>query len=232
MFQPYHEFGNCKRLENKIEQLYDSGQAPNHIYRGFCRYHFALIFKLRCAKYHIDCLKSILNNPPNSDAIDTISLMHDINMHFDGFLYSVNGALDILSREILTYFDIQYQGDFYFTTARTQLTNNRAGDVLIDRLDTPAWKEEFSEYRNVSTHELLIAIDIQLSIRHLGNTRTTKIKVPLPDNPRCDEETRTHNKNPDTLAYCEATFKRVLRFISPIYGDLYSRINRQGQLPL
>ena len=76
--------------------------------------------------------------------------------------------MDIIAREVLIYFDIALPDTVYYYTARTILLTQRTGDSLIPRLDNPGWKDEFSNYRNALTHEVLIARNYNINVNDNG----------------------------------------------------------------
>jgi hypothetical protein len=233
MFSPHHRFDNCRRLERAIRHLQQSNTIPENILKGYNRYHFALLHKLKSAKYYAEQLQSVLSTTSPEDIVKNSEVfLFAVNVSIDGFFYVAGSALDILAREVLTYFDIPMPLRVYYTTAHEQISARRAGDPILTRLANPAWKDEFSDYRNALTHELLIAGSYSINVDVDGSSQKTRIVFPLPDDPRVDPEARTYKRNSDVIAYCTATFRRLLSLINTIYGDLTSRIENNNALPI
>lgn len=233
MFSPYHRFSNCLKLERTIKNLKDANSVPQFILGGHNRYHYALLHKLRCAYNHIKQLEKTLKDTPPEEVIgDLKGFVFTVNATIDGFFYSSGSALDILAREVLTYFNITMPRLVYFQTAHQQLTQQRPADPLIDRFQNPSWKDEFSTYRNALTHELLIAERYTIHVEMDGATERTRIVFPLPDDPKLEPERRTFRKNPDVIIYCTHTFRRLLSLINTIYGDLSDKIISSSTLPI
>ncbi len=233
MFSPYHKFSHCTNLERAITILKQSGRISDALFQNHNRYHYALVHKLKCAHDHVKSLFKVLSETaPEDIVVNSAEFLYAVNASIDGFFYSGGSALDILSREIITYFGIVMPDRVYYRTAGEQLNANRMGDPIIARLNTPAWKDEFTNYRNALTHELLIAGSYSINIEVEGATQRSTIIFPLPDDPRADPSNRTFKKNKNVLKYCNDTFRRLLSHINQIYGHLNERINIGGALPL
>lgn len=123
-------------------------------------------------------------------------------------------------------------GRVYFQTAHQQITAHRTGDPLLQRLSDPTWLNEFRDYRNALTHEVLIGTNFSIAVNADGGRSQTVIVYPLPDNPRAEIENRTFRNNPNSFEYCKTTFTRLLTLINTIYGDINQRASRNGHLPL
>lgn len=233
MFSPHHRFANCQRLERMISDLRQRGTVTADVFQNHNRYHYALIHKLKSARDNLTRLSSVLNDTPPEEAFgDSAEFLYSVNSCIDGFFYAGGSALDILAREVLTYFAIPLTGNIYYRTAHERLTASRPGDQLITKLVDPNWKEEFSNYRNALTHEVLVADSFSIKVEVDGSTQRTKIVFPLPDDPRADPNHRSFRRNENVLVYCEATFRRALSLINQVYGDLGLRIQTNGSLPL
>ena len=233
MFSPYHQFSNCKKLENIVETLNTQGNIRQDVFIAFKKYHFALVYKLKCAKRHVDNLNSLLSTPPLEEiVIDCSNFIFQVNMSLDGFFYSGGSALDILAREVLSYFDETMPAKVYYSTARNIISSRRPGDPILSRLDNPSWKSDFSMYRNTGTHELIIAEHININLSMKGRTQENALILPLPDDPRIDLNDRTFRKYPDVIDYCESHMRRLLSLINTIYGDIYKRVVTNSGLPL
>ncbi len=228
-FEPYHKFSACRKLEERIVALNDAGAVPAALYAEHERYHFSLLHKLRSARYHVDTLSSFLRSG-TAQSMAPIDLVYRVNFHFDGFLHVVGSATDIFAREVLTYFGIPLPNRVYYKTAEEQLTIHRSGDAFITRLQAPSWKQEFSNYRNTSTHERLIGTQYSISVQTQGHSFTQRVVVPVPDDPR--SAVPTFENNPDIVDYCCKTFKRVVSHFNQAYSDLDSRVKSAGCLPL
>lgn len=233
MFSPYHHFDNCKKLKRCIQQLCDLSCVPTAIHDSHHNYHGALEQKLKGAKYNLDELERLIG----TSNITTISenlldFMFHANLYIDGFLYNGGSALDIFAHEILTLFSIQPSGNVYYQDAHCQISSRYPSDSILNRLTTPSWKVEFSNYRNASTHEVLLNTDMNLNIQLSSQGQTQSLRVPLPDDPRAAPSNRTFNRNPDALKYCILSFKRLLRHINAVYGDIATRASVKGSLPL
>jgi len=153
-------------------------------------------------------------------------------MSLDGFFYFGGSALDILAREVLSYFGISLPTNVYFEKAREIISNNRPGDLILNRLNNPTWKSDFSMYRNASTHELIIAKQFNINVCMDGATQKQTIILPLPDDPRVDPDDRTFRRYPNVIDYCKSHMRRLLKLINTIYGDIYTRAACNSRLPL
>lgn len=231
MFQPYHGFTNCRRLETLIKQLGQSGNVPEGLSKRYKTYHFSLIYKLKCARYYLEKLEVKLSSSAEA-AASPVDFMFEVNMSIDGFFYSCGSSMDILAREVLTYYDIPLPQRVYFETAREEIRNRDANDSLLPKLEDKPWRSEFQNYRNALIHELIIALNWSLDYRANGDEFESTIKIPLPDDPRVDPPLRTFERNPDALVYAKNQFKRLLKLISPVYSELIRRIRSNGRLPL
>jgi len=233
MFSPYHRFTNCNRLENIIKDLSTLGNVSDDVNKGYKRYHFALVHKMKCARNHLDSMIGLMSNTQAGDALkQTSDFLFRVNMYLDGFFYTCGSAMDILAREVLTYFAIPLPNRVYFETARQELSNARPTDTLLDRLDDPSWRDEFSLYRNALTHELIIAGNVNISVTIDGDTEDKTLVLPLPDDPRVDVMNKTSRNNPDMLIYCKRHIKRLLKLINIIYGEIATRATVNSSLPL
>lgn len=234
MFSPYHQFRDCSRLEECIAHLDQGSTVPPDILAQYHRYHNALLYKLRCARYYVDRLDDALTNANPANIVDDADeFRFTINRFIDGFLYSGGSALDILAREVLTYFGITLPDIVYFSTARNELQQHRPGDPILPRLDEPTWKEQFLDYRNSQTHELLLGVKFDISVTGYGaDDEEQEIVFPLPDNPRDPLESRTYHNNPDALQYCKCQLIRLLRLVHQTYTHVADRIDAAGSLPL
>lgn len=233
MFSPYHQFTNCNKFENIIEALSKLGNVSDNVYKGYKKYHFALVHKMKCARDHLDSMIRLMSNTQAADALKQSSdFLFRVNMYLDGFFYTCGSAMDILAREVLTYFAIPLPDRVYFETAKQELSNTRPTDTLLDRLDDPSWRDEFSLYRNALTHELIIAGSINISISVDGDTEDKILVLPLPDDPRVDVMDRTFRNNPDAEIFCKRHIKRLLKLINIIYGEIATRATANSSLPL
>jgi hypothetical protein len=234
MFSPYHQFRDCCRLERLIKELDERGDITSEVLGGYRRYHNALIYKLRCAKYYVDRLKNALTDArPATVAEDAQQFLFSINRFIDGFFYSGGSALDILAREVLTYFALALPDYVYFRTARVEIQRHRPGDPILGRLGDPPWKQQFSDYRNTQTHELLLVGRLDIRITGVGvDAEKQEIVLALPDNPRDPLDDRTYDRHPDALEYCKLHLTRLLRLIHQTYSHIADRIETTGSLPL
>ena len=172
MFSPYHKFPNSKRLENIIESLNSQGNVNQDAFKAFNRYHFSLIYKLKCAKSQVDNLNSFLSSPPLEEIVlDCSNFIFQVTMYLDCFFYFGESVLDILAREILSYFGETLPLKVYYSTARNIISRNRPGDPILSRLNDPSWKSDFSMYRNTGTHEIIIAEQFNINLSMRGGVR-------------------------------------------------------------
>lgn len=228
-FAPFHNFPECALLEAKVQQLHAAGSVPEAIYIDHLRYHFSLLHKLKSAKYHVESLEKFLNSQQTATA-DPGALLYRINFHFDGFVYVLGSALDMLAREVLSYYGLVPAGNVYFGTAYQQINTARPGDPVLPLLEPPSWKQEFSEYRNTATHETVVTSGYALHTTMVGHTPTHKFVCPLPDDPRAI--TQTYGRNPNIVEYCKTTLTRSLRLVNPLYRHLRMQANATGALPI
>ena len=231
MFSPHHRLNNCIKLERWLDN--NSGNFSEDVAKGHNRYHYALLHKLKSAQKHLENLRDVLTNTDASTVLpNSEEFLQKVNMSLDSFFYCCGSALDILAREILVYFGLPLTGNIYFHVAHLRISQSRPGDPILQKLEKPAWKDEFSNYRNALTHEVLIAGNFSIQFNATGRTHEKTIIFPLPDDPRADIEDRTFRRNTDSLEYCNLTFQRILSLINQIYGEIESRARAQNSLPL
>ncbi len=231
MFSPYHRLNNCRKLERWIDN--NQSRVTNVVQKGHDRYHYALLHKLKSAHFHLENLHDILVNTDASTVLpNSEDFLQKVNMHIDSFFYSCGSSLDILAREILVYFDIPITGNVYFHTAYNSINRSRPHDTILTKISDPTWKQEFSDYRNALTHEVLIAGNFSIQFNATGRNHQKTIVFPLPDDPRTDIENRTFRRNSDALTYCKTTFTRILSLINQIYGEIEERARLNNRLPL
>jgi len=232
-FAPYHQFRNAVRLQQLIEDFHSAGTITTQVYDGYSRYHPALIHKLKCAQHHLDRLEEKLTASDITEAQNSaMDFTFAVNMHMDSFFYAGGSALDILAREVIIYFGQPLPAMVYFKTAATTISASHPGDPLLPRLANPPWKDEFTNYRNVLTHELVVVTQYQIDISCDGGKTTKKIRVPLPDDPRAAPGNRKYKKKREILSYTTDHFRKMLKLINTIYGEIADRAESVGKLPL
>jgi len=207
--------------------------VPDEVYENFHRYHPSMIHKLRSAMYSLDRLEEKLTTTDIQDAADTQGdFMFEVNMFIDGFFYNAGSALDILARVVLTLFGEPLAGRIYFETAHQRLSLARPGDAILPRLDRPNWRQQFSDYRNTLTHEVILASRYQIVIDNTGASPTSQIVFPLPDDPRSRPVERTYRHHPNVRQYISQHFTRILSVGNTVYGDIATRAEANGNLPV
>jgi hypothetical protein len=216
-----------------VEQLRKKNAVPQPVYVSHQLYHYSLFHKLVCAKHHVHALESLLAEQLSSaGSVDTSTLLPKANMYIDIFLYFGGSALDILAREVLSYFAIPLPRVVYYESARKELSKIDPHDPLLDRLGDPSWKGQFSDYRNAATHERLLADRVNVTVVHVGQLQETRVVLPLPDDPRIPQAQRKYEKNPDVVAYCIRQLRRIVSHTNQIYRELGNRIESTKKLPL
>lgn len=232
-FSPYHQFQNKKRLENVVSDLRDGGNITDEVFENFYRYHPSMILKLRSAKYNIERLTEKLNTTEIQDATNaTGDFFFEINMFIDGFFYNSGSSLDILARVVLTLFGQPLPDKIYFESAHQILSHTHPGDTILPKLQAPAWRSDFKNYRNTLTHELILAPQYNIVIDNSRPVPTHQIVFPLPDNPRARPDDRSYRKNPNVLEYTSTHFTRILSIANKVYGIIADRAEANGILPL
>ena len=229
-FAPYHNFVNCRKIERQVVELHANGNVPETVFDGFNRYHYSLVHKFRCACRHLDSLTKYLDSQ-NVQQSDFRDIAHFVNMFFDAHVHAVGSALDIFAREVLTYFGIALPPVVYYSTAHEQISALKANDPALPYLAEPQWRQEFSNYRNTSTHERTVTDRIITVARIVGDQPRTTLQVPLPDDPRAHGD-RTYTRHDRIEVYCQKTVKRALSHVNQAYGHLRERISNAGALPL
>ena len=233
MFSPYHHCANTTILQEQISRLGELGSIPDTLLQDYKRYHFALVHKLKSSRTHLDNLQRLLSDTPPQDIVGPSNDFHfTINLLVDSFFYSMGSSMDILAREVLTYYGIPATGDIYFQSAHTLISSSRPGDPILRLLVVPSWRREFANYRNILTHELLIVGRYSLDISVDGGIQRQKIIIPLPDNPRDDINSRTYNRNRDVFVYCCSTLRRLLSIVNQVHGEVARNIRTNHRLPL
>lgn len=224
---------NCQRLQRTISVYQENGNIPEQIFSQHKRYHYSLLHKLKSAKTHLENLQDVLENTEVSAVVgNSNEFINEVNMHIDSFFYCCGSAMDILAREVLIYYNIPLPTRVYFSTARAEINRLHPGDSILSRLQDPTWGQEFKDYRNSLTHEVLIGTNFNISVNADGGRSQTVIVYPLPDNPRADIEIRTFRNNPNAFEYCRTTFTRLLTLINPIYGEINTRATANGSFPI
>jgi hypothetical protein len=233
VFSPYHKLQSCASLRSCIEGLIQSKSISDEAKKGHKSYHYALIHKLNCAKHYLTELEQILKNTAPGDFYSNKNdFIFKVNLYIDGFFYSCGSALDILAREILIYYGIQLPQNVYFNTAEQLLTLNRPTEGIITILNNVSWKNEISNYRNASTHELFIAGQINININVDGETQKTEIIIPLADDPHQYFQDRKYTRNTNVLVYCKDSFKKLLSLINRCYGEINSSARTKNTMPI
>jgi len=232
-FTPYHLFKNEYKLNNLVKLYIDNDDISTDAKNGHARYHPAIMHKLKSSHYYIEMLEQEL------DTIDAIKfaeapleVMFQVNMFMDGFFYASGSVLDILAREIIIYFGQSLPTRVYFETAREILTRLHPGDPFLSRLTEPSWRNEFKNYRNALTHELIVITKLTGEVDIFGDSPKFKLSIPLPDDPRAEPDNRTYVRNENVLEYIKLHFKRILILVNVIYGDLKTRIENNGSIPI
>jgi hypothetical protein len=235
MFTPIHNFSGCRNLRNEIQKLKEKDAIPQSILKLHQTYHYALFHKLKGAKFHLEDLQELLEADPQENMVSLGGIeefLYKVNHDIDGFFYNIGSAMDILSREILSYFTIPLPRTVYFRTARELIASIRPSDPILSKLADPPWREEFTLYRNTITHEVLVEENCIQEISPDGGEQKEKIIVQLPNAPRGAVDERFYGKNPDALAYCTEIFKNVILLIDEIYTSIAERIASGEKLPL
>jgi hypothetical protein len=231
-FSPYHKLASASRLEKLVTHLSTKSAVSAAAFDGHQMYHPALLHKLLCAKHHLARLQDKLGaNVLQELANDADGLMFAVNMSIDGFFYACGSALDILAREVLICFGELLPSEVYFQTAHNIISKRRPNDPILDRLKDPPWLRVFKTYRNTLTHELILASHLHVDYC-LSGSELTKAVIPLPDDPRKRPADRTFKQHPDVLAYMEEHMKRLLRLTNTVYGDICTRAETKGCIPL
>jgi hypothetical protein len=232
-FKPYHNFDNQVWLEQLVTRLHKGGNITSDTYENFNRYHPAMIHKLRSAKHNLERLSDKLTTANIQEvATSTGDFMFEVNMYIDGFFYNAGSAMDILARVVLTLFGEPLTGDMYFHTAHNRINASRPGDAILPKLLKPTWYQSFSDYRNTSTHELILATQLQITIDMNTVSQPNSIVLPLPDDPRATPSGRTYRRNPDVQKYVLNHFRRVLSLVNQVYGAIADRGTTAGSLPI
>lgn len=214
-------------------QMKEDNLVPDDIFASYNNYHFALVYKLECAHYYLEKLSDLLE----SDLTENISTSgknfnKTVNRNIDGFFYSSGSALDILAREVLSYYGETLPERVYFHTAYNTLSQRIRDSAILEKLRTPSWKELFSDYRNTLTHELILANALNLNIRFEGDKQISEIIIFLPDDPKLKPEDRTFDKKIEVLEYTTTSFRKQVSLINQIYGEILSNIKLNNQFPL
>jgi hypothetical protein len=229
MFAPFHSFGGCKGFQRQFARLKSTGAIAAPITSQHDLYHYSLLHKLRSAKYHVETLKSYLEtqDPSRTPAAD---IVYRVNFHFDGFLHVLGSAADIFAHEVLVYFGIPFPLNVYFQTAEQMIIAQRPTDPILPLIATPAWRPEFSLYRNTATHESLIGTQFVIRVEVRGTRQTQRVEFPVPDDPRLTP--RTFRRNPDIVEYCRLTYRRWLTLFNVAYQHMSARMKTSNTLPL
>lgn len=223
----------CLALEDLIRKFRKDDKLSDDVKAGFDAYHFALVHKLKTANYNLNAMDDLLSNTEPAEALtETSDFIFQINMRLDAYFYACGSALDILAREILTYYGERLPTNTYFTSAQSILNRSRPTEPILGKLVDPSWRQEFSTYRNTLTHELMIAGHLNVGVSLIGDTQDKQLIIPLPDDPRIAVANRTFKTNPDALEYCKKNYKRLLTLINCVYSEVTIKAKTVGQMPI
>lgn len=229
MFTGIHQFRRCEELESVVGELHQRNAVGADAWAGYHKYHYAAVHKLKCAHYYFTQFDQTVNSSTPEELVNrTSELIFTVNRLLDGFFYTSGSAMDIIAREVITYLGLPHPAKVYFHTAHTEVAKHRPGDPILPRLENPPWKDEFSNYRNALTHELMVVGQFSISLALHGQSRVT---VPLPDDPRLEVALRVYRRNPDAVEYVRMHFKRLVSLTNLIYGDIAERAKVAGRLP-
>lgn len=231
MLTPIHDFHGCRDLRKEIEKLKKRDSIPEAILRHHQTYHYTLFYKLKGAKFHLERFRELLETFRDRE-FETEEFLFRANLNLDGFFYKTGSTMDILSREILSYFNIPLPRTVYYRTARELIATIRPSDPILPGLRDPAWKGYFTLYRNAITHEMLITEQCLPGSSPDEDAKNGYVKVGLPDAPRENAAERSFGKNPDALSYCFDILTSIISLINDIYSGIAERIAATGKLPL
>jgi len=200
---------------------------------GYKKYHHALLHKLRAAGEQLECLRSYIGALPISGDLgmpEVKDIMFKVNLYFDSFLFFAGSALDILARELLTYYGLPVPHRVYYSTARQDIEAARPRESILGALADPRWLPEFRNYRNAATHEIIIVPECRICYGEGGTA--ARVLLPLPNDPRNPVNASAHPRNPDGVRYATKNFKRVLSQINRIYTQVDRRARSTQRLPV
>ena len=226
---PFHRFVNCERLEKVVRELNAGGHVSDDVLDAHNEYHFAVVHKLKSAQWFVQNLERYVAEEVTDEVVN-YETFHMVNFYFDGFANTVGSALDIFAHEVLHYFNIAPPPLTSFHDLHGLVATARPGDPVCPFLTVPPWREEFRLYRNATTHRVVVAKELILVIRMVGNVKTGVYRFGLPDDPADPQSPCT--RNVDIVKYCGKTLTRTLTFFSAAYGYLATRTRNVGGLPL
>lgn len=229
MFGDLHSFKCHPELLKQIERyvLLDS-----EFYFAFISYHKTVKSKLLFAYNNLEGLKGKLSGVTSHELHDEAHV-YEINHFIDGFFYSMGSVLDVFAREVIVVYNLNNNGDVYFGKAHSLLSSQRPQEVdIIKKLRKPKWNDEFRAYRNVATHEMLIAQIVRTSVNLLMPTPNPTTVIPLPDNPSACIHNRSYRRNIDVVTYCDKTFRRIASLLNSAMNTMIISIRNKRTLPL
>jgi len=221
---------------NEIQQI------PERMYSMYCKYHSTVLHKLRSSMFFLGEIEKLVLQPTHAASgsradrsevvdweFDFPTFSHEINRNLDCFFSSVRSSLDVLTREVLCFFDLVGTNDIYFGCEKGRLNQAHKGQWLILKLKEPTWFKPFNYYRNMSTHEEIISEEVEVIYFPLNGSRAgRRINVPLPPNPRGRIPSTKRNVD----SYCNYIFINLLKHISPIYGAIMREVKTTQTMPL
>lgn len=233
MFEPYHKFASCHALRALIKEFVESGKIDEATYQAHLKYHYTVYAKLYSAKQHFENLKLLLDSTELA-AVDrkVNEFSYQVNTHLDSFFYCGGSVFDILSHEVLAYYNLTpSSGRIYFSTARDKISQTHSGNQILPKLQDPTWYDDFKEYRNALTHEVSLASKIHAEM-DMGPSPKKTIKLIIPDDPRTDFAARTYDKRVDAVDYCHNHLKRLIRFTNLVYAEVVNQAKSKDGFPI
>ena len=217
----------------------------------FMRFHYSVAQKLYSLEYFaaeiaalqpVETWERVVRDDRQSVKLSTDMLTYGFkaNMYLDCFLMNAMASLDTLAHEINILYGLQNAGsitsrrqDVYVGWVREELVRSRSSKKLAaylsGQLDKP-WYEVFKNYRHYTTHESLIAPEVNFKATwYTGQIKQVEVK--LPDDPRVSPFAYAQNR--ELKSYCEETAKAIEEVISHAYVLMAEDIKDGGDsLPI
>jgi hypothetical protein len=237
--------------QDRLRNLVETHTKDERLLGEFMHFHFSVSQKLYSLEYFaaevaglqpIDTWERLVHDDGQSVKLSTDMMTYGLkaNMYLDCLLINAMASLDTLAHEINILYGLWDLGlassrrqDIYIGGVKEELTRSRSGKKLTiyftDVLQKP-WYEVFKGYRHCTTHESLVAPDVEFKATwYTGQLKQLRMK--LPDDPKVRPFAYTQDR--ELKSYCDETVKVIKELVSQAYSLMADDIEGSGNsLPI
>lgn len=237
--------------QDRLRALVETHTKDERLLGEFMHFHFSVSQKLYSLEYFaaqvaglqpIETWERLVSDDGQSVKLSTDMMTYGFkaNMYLDCILMNAMASLDTLAHEINILYGLWDLGstsprrqDVYIGSVREELARSRSSKkltaYLLDELQKP-WYEVFKGYRTCTTHESLVAPDVEFKTTwYTGQLKQLGVK--LPDDPKV--RPFTYARNRELKSYCEETVKIIEDVMSQTYVLIAEDIEGGGgSLPI